>query len=67
MTEKAYGLPHPVTPSNFKEERSDMQTELLKSVVCFLNEASTALSVSNNPELATSAKDLASKISDKLL
>lgn len=62
---KAYGVPHPVSHSNFKEERSDAQTKLLKTVVEFLNQASTSLYFSNNRFLASSAKDLAAQISDK--
>lgn len=41
------------------------QTKLLKTVVEYLNQASTALYFSNNRFLASSAKDLAAQISDK--
>jgi hypothetical protein len=41
------------------------QTKLLKTVVEYLNQASTALYFSNNRFLASAAKDLASQISDK--
>jgi hypothetical protein len=43
----------------------EQQVKLLKTVVEFLNQASTALYFSNNRFLASSAKDLASQISDK--
>ncbi len=41
------------------------QTKLLKTVVEYLNQASTALYFSNNRFLASAAKDLASQLSDK--
>jgi hypothetical protein len=41
------------------------QIKLLKTVVEYLNQASTALYFSNNRFLASSAKDLAAQISDK--
>lgn len=65
IPQKTYGVPCPVWPSNFKEERSDAQTKLLKTVVEFLNQASTSLYFSNNRFLASSAKDLAAQLSDK--
>ena len=41
------------------------QTQLLKTVVEFLNQVSTPLYFSNNRFLSSSAKELANKISDK--
>jgi hypothetical protein len=67
--EKTYGDPQPVSTL-----RSDAgcglnlcshQTKLLKTVVDYLNEASTALYFSNNRFLSTAAKDLASQIGDQ--
>jgi hypothetical protein len=48
-----------------QHSQHSQQTQLLKTVVEYLNQASTALYFSNNRFLASSAKDLASKISDK--
>lgn len=58
-----------VEPSNASPtvdlKTDEQQAKLLKTVVEFLNQASTALYFSNNRFLASSAKDLASQISDK--
>ena len=78
--QKAYGDPMPVVPSDEEGDAlvddrmpSDdedisldgQQTKLLKTVVEFLNQVSTPLYFSNNRFLSSSAKELASKISDK--
>ena len=74
--QKAYGVPvpvttdyapmtHPVTCGGDVLNTDEQQTKLLKTVVEFLNQASTALYFSNNRFLASSAKDLAHQISDK--
>ena len=78
--QKAYGDPMPVVPSDeegdalvddrMPSDDEDMsldgqQTKLLKTVVEFLNQVSTPLYFSNNRFLSNSAKELASKISDK--
>ena len=72
---RAYGDPMPVVPvddNDVLESLSDedinldgSQTKLLKTVVEYLNQASTALYFSNNRFLASAAKDLAAQISDK--
>ena len=78
---KAYGDPTPVSPVTEDDtdtldtlpvdaggEDLDLdgsQTKLLKTVVEFLNQVSTPLYFSNNRFLSNSAKELASKISDK--
>jgi len=75
---KAYGDPLPVHPvsENDSTDAQDalpdedmnldgQQTKLLKTVVEFLNQVSTPLYFSNNRFLSNSAKELASKISDK--
>ncbi len=78
-TNRAYGDPMPVHPVNDDDGPLDsqdalpdedinldgQQTKLLKTVVEYLNQASTALYFSNNRFLASAAKDLAAQISDK--
>jgi hypothetical protein len=66
--EKAYGDPSPVLPSHADDsglDLSESQAKLLKTVVEYLNQASTALYFSNNRFLSGAARDLASQISDK--
>ena len=79
--ERVYGDPTPVMPvsdddSDALQTLSDdsgdedinldgSQTQLLKTVVEFLNQVSTPLYFSNNRFLSSSAKELANKISDK--
>jgi hypothetical protein len=74
--EKAYGDPSPVYQSNTDDLNSPAsadsglvlsgeQAKLLKTVVEYLNQASTALYFSNNRFLSGAARDLASQISDK--
>jgi hypothetical protein len=76
--QKTYGDPVPVRPvdedgpvdSQDALPDEDMsldgqQTKLLKTVVEFLNQVSTPLYFSNNRFLSNTAKELASKISDK--
>ena len=81
MFNKAYGDPMPVLPVTENDTDSlgplpadtgdkdldldGSQTKLLKTVVEFLNQVSTPLYFSNNRFLSNSAKELASKISDK--
>lgn len=68
---KAYGDPMPVYPVDedaVPDEDINLdgsQTKLLKTVVEYLNQASTALYFSNNRFLASAAKDLAAQLSDK--
>ena len=72
---RAYGDPMPAMPmdeDDVLEPVSDedinldgSQTKLLKTVVEYLNQASTALYFSNNRFLSSAAKDLASQLSDK--
>jgi hypothetical protein len=65
---KAYGDPSPVLPSHAGDSGlvlSGEQAKLLKTVVEYLNQASTALYFSNNRFLSGAARDLASQISDK--
>ena len=73
---KAYGDPSPVYQSNTDDLNSPAsadsglvlsgeQAKLLKTVVEYLNQASTALYFSNNRFLSGAARDLASQISDK--
>ena len=65
---KAYGDPSPVLPSHAGDSSlvlSGEQAKLLKTVVEYLNQASTALYFSNNRFLSGAARDLASQISDK--
>jgi hypothetical protein len=66
--EKVYGDPLPVLPSHAGNNSlvlSGEQAKLLKTVVEYLNQASTALYFSNNRFLSGAARDLASQISDK--
>jgi hypothetical protein len=73
--QKAYGDPMPVTPVDDEDTLASSvdedinldgsQTKLLKTVVEYLNQASTALYFSNNRFLASAAKDLAAQLSDK--
>ena len=79
--ERVYGDPTPVMPvsdddSDALQTLSDdsgdedinldgSQTQLLKTVVEFLNQVSTPLYFSNNRFLSSAAKDLANQISDK--
>ena len=66
--EKVYGDPSPVLPSHAGDSSlvlSGEQAKLLKTVVEYLNQASTALYFSNNRFLSGAARDLASQISDK--
>jgi len=72
---KVYGDPSPVahiddmdaivSPTDEDINLDGSQTKLLKTVVEYLNQASTALYFSNNRFLASAAKDLAAQISDK--
>ena len=65
---KTYGDPSPVLPSHAGDSSlvlSGEQAKLLKTVVEYLNQASTALYFSNNRFLSGAARDLASQISDK--
>ena len=72
---KVYGDPMPVVPVDEDDALQPLsdedinldgsQTKLLKTVVEYLNQASTALYFSNNRFLASAAKDLAAQISDK--
>ena len=76
--QKIYGDPMPAHPAD-RDAPTDaqdalpdedmsldgQQTKLLKTVVEFLNQVSTPLYFSNNRFLSNSAKELASKISDK--
>jgi hypothetical protein len=66
--EKTYGDPSPVLPSNAGDsglDLSESQAKLLKTVVEYLNQASTALYFSNNRFLSGAARDLANQISDQ--
>ena len=66
--EKSYGDPSLVLPSHAGDSGlvlSGEQAKLLKTVVEYLNQASTALYFSNNRFLSGAARDLASQISDK--
>lgn len=63
-----YGDPSPVLPSHAGDSGlvlSGEQAKLLKTVVEYLNQVSTALYFSNNRFLSGAARDLASQISDK--
>ena len=67
---KAYGEPQIVQPASCDGDKgclnlSGQQTKLLKTVVEYLNQASTALYFSNNRFLSSAAKDLANQVSDK--
>lgn len=69
--EKTYGDPQPVDAvgsgldSGCGLNLSGQQTKLLKTVVDYLNQASTALYFSNNRFLSSAAKDLANRVSDQ--
>ena len=72
--EKTYGDPMPVNhtstddlggPAGAGLVLTGEQAKLLKTVVEYLNQASTALYFSNNRFLSGAARDLASQISDK--
>jgi len=65
--EKVYGDAIPVNPlpSNDGLVLTGEQAKLLKTVVDYLNQASTALYFSNNRFLSGAARDLANQISDK--
>lgn len=66
--EKVYGDPSPVLPSHAGDSGLDLsepQAKLLKTVVEYLNQASTALYFSNNRFLSGAARDLANQISDQ--
>ena len=72
--EKVYGDPMPVNhtstddlggPAGAGLVLSGEQAKLLKTVVEYLNQASTALYFSNNRFLSGAARDLANQISDK--
>ena len=69
MPEKTYGDPVPVSPVVADEagclNMTSQQTKLLKTVVDYLNQASTALYFSNNRFLSSAAKDLANEVSDQ--
>jgi hypothetical protein len=66
--EKTYGDPQPVQPLSVEGgclNLSGQQTKLLKTVVEYLNQASTALYFSNNRFLSSAAKDLAAQLGDQ--
>jgi len=67
--DKVYGDPNPVVPGEVTHggclNLSGQQTKLLKTVVEYLNQASTALYFSNNRFLSSSAKDLAAQLGDQ--
>lgn len=69
--EKTFGDPQPVNAvgsgldSGCGLKLSGQQTKLLKTVVDYLNQASTALYFSNNRFLSSAAKDLANQVSDQ--
>ena len=66
---KAYGEPQPVEPVSCDGKGclnlTHQQTKLLKTVVEYLNQASTALYFSNNRFLSSAAKDLAAQLGDQ--
>ena len=66
---KVYGEPQPVEPVSYDGEGclnlTHQQTKLLKTVVEYLNQASTALYFSNNRFLSSAAKDLAAQLGDQ--
>lgn len=67
---KVCGEPQPVQPVSGGGDTgclnlSGQQTKLLKTVVEYLNQASTALYFSNNRFLSSSAKDLAAQLGDQ--
>jgi hypothetical protein len=66
--QKTYGDPQVVEPASCGGgclNLSGQQTKLLKTVVEYLNQASTALYFSNNRFLSSAAKDLASQLGDQ--
>jgi hypothetical protein len=63
LTEKAYGVPNGCGGCGLN--LTNQQTKLLKTVVEYLNQASTALYFSNNRFLSSAAKDLASQLGDQ--
>lgn len=67
--EKTYGEPRPVESVSCDGRgslnMSGQQTKLLKTVVEYLNQASTALYFSNNRFLSSAAKDLAAQLGDQ--
>jgi hypothetical protein len=75
LQSRSYGDPMPVVPVDQNDMLESLpdedinldgsQTKLLKTVVEYLNQASTALYFSNNRFLSSAAKDLASQLSDK--
>jgi hypothetical protein len=70
-TEKTriYGDASPVMPASLSDigclNLTYQQTKLLKTVVEYLNQASTALYFSNNRFLSSAAKDLAAQVGDE--
>jgi hypothetical protein len=66
---KLYGDANPVVPGEVTQggclNLTVEQTKLLKTVVDYLNQASTALYFSNNRFLSSAAKDLSSQLSDQ--
>jgi len=68
LVEKTYGDPQPVQLSSCEGgclNLTSQQTKLLKTVVEYLNQASTALYFSNNRFLSSAAKDLAAQLGDQ--
>jgi hypothetical protein len=69
LTGKTCGELELVEPSSVSPQGclnlSGQQTKLLKTVVEYLNQASTALYFSNNRFLSSSAKDLAAQLGDQ--
>jgi len=66
--EKTYGDPQMVQPTSCGGNclnLSGQQTKLLKTVVDYLNQASTALYFSNNRFLSSAAKDLSAQLGDQ--
>jgi hypothetical protein len=63
LPEKAYGVPNGCGGCGLN--LTNHQTKLLKTVVEYLNQASTALYFSNNRFLSSAAKDLASQLGDQ--
>lgn len=62
---KAYGVPYGCDGGSCGLGLTHEQTKLLKTVVEYLNQASTALYFSNNRFLSSAAKDLASQLGDQ--
>ena len=63
LPEKAYGVPNSCGGCGLN--LTNQQTKLLKTVVEYLNQASTALYFSNNRFLSSAAKDLAAQLGDQ--